>query len=106
MNAPVLLLSVSSAPAFGVAAALKHAGATDMPHLQHLTVAGIGRSARATLHHRLRWAGSAVDVIAVSLHILALKLGAPAVVQPVLVMVLLFGLVIRSVAPAGCRHGS
>ena len=101
MDAVVLLLSVSSALAFAVAAALKHASAADMPHLQKLTVAGIGRFVGATLHHRLWWAGTAVDIIAVSLHILALGRGALAVVQPVLVTVLLFGLVIRSVGRGG-----
>ena len=101
MDGLVVLLAIGAALAFAVAAALKHASAAGLPALDELSVAAIGRFVWATVRHRLWWAGTAVDVVAVSLHILALHRGALAVVQPLLVTVLVFGLVVRSVGHGG-----
>jgi hypothetical protein len=55
----------------------------------------VGHFVRATVVHRLWLVGIAADVIAVMLQIVALHLGALAVVQPLLISGLLFALLLR-----------
>jgi hypothetical protein len=93
----VIALSLLAALAFAVAAALKHASAGGVARLETMTLPAVGRFVRATMQHPLWWAGTAVDVVAVSLHVLALRVGALALVQPLLVSVLVFGLALRTV---------
>ncbi len=101
MDGLVVALTIGAALAFAVAAALKHSSAAALPELGELSLAAVGRFVSATVRQRLWWAGTAVDVVAVSLHILALHRGALAVVQPLLVSVLVFGLAVRSVGQGG-----
>ncbi len=105
MGADVVLLSIGAAVAFAVSAALKHASAAGLGQPGDVTLAAVGRLVRVTLRQRLWWAGTAADVVALSLQVLALKRGALAVVQPLLVTVLVFGLIVRSVGRGGVRRG-
>jgi hypothetical protein len=97
VDAVTVLLSLGAALGFAVAAALKHRSAGDLLESPTLSVPAVGRFVGATVRHPLWWAGTAVDVVAVALHIMALHPGALAVVQPLLVTVLVFGLAVRSV---------
>jgi hypothetical protein len=99
----VITLSLLAALAFAVAAALKHASAAGVGRLEAMTLPGMGRFVRATAQHPLWWAGVAVDVIAVCFHVLALRVGALAVVQPLLVSVLVFGLAVRGIVDRRVR---
>jgi hypothetical protein len=101
MDGLVVLLSIGAALMFAVAAALKHASAGDVPHVDAMSLPALSRLVYETVHHPLWWAGTAVDVVAVSLHVLALHRGALALVQPLLVTVLVFGLVVRSIGHGG-----
>ena len=99
----VITLSLLAALAFAVAAALKHASAAGVGRLEAMTLPGMGRFVRATAQHPLWWVGVAVDVIAVCFHVLALRVGALAVVQPLLVSVLVFGLAVRGIVDRRVR---
>ncbi len=92
---PVIVLSLGSALAFAVSTNLKHSSAGQVPDMQRLRVGTVARFVGATLSHRLWLAGIVTDAIGLSLQVLALHLGALAVVQPLLVSGLLFSLLLR-----------
>lgn len=94
----VVTLSLSSALAFSASTILKKASATDAPDISGSSSAGraaVGRFIQATLSHPLWLAGLAADAVGLTLQVIALHLGALALVQPLLVSSLLFTLVLR-----------
>ncbi|MDQ6945496.1 MAG: DMT family transporter [Actinomycetota bacterium] len=95
MDWAVLGWSLGAAVGFAVAAALKHASAKGLQHLDRLTPTAVRHFVTAVVTQRFWWLGTAADVVAVSLHALALRRGALSVVQPLLVTVLVFGLLAR-----------
>ncbi len=90
----VVVLSLGSAAFFSLATALKHRSAGDMPHLKHFGVAEVGAFAVATLRHPLWLGGILADVGGLVLQVVALHVGALAVVQLILVVAVLFSLVV------------
>lgn len=91
----VIALSLGSALAFATSSTLKHVSAAQVPDAQDLAPRSVGRLVRATVAHPLWLAGAAADVVGLSLQVLALHLGALAVVQPLLITGLLFALILR-----------
>jgi len=91
----VVVLSLGSALAFAVSTNLKHSSATQVPDVSRLRIGAVARFVAATLSHRLWLAGIVTDAIGLSLQVLALHLGALAVVQPLLISGLLFSLLLR-----------
>ncbi len=91
----VVLLSLSAALAFALSSSLKHVSAGHAPDAQSLRPGRLATFIRATLSHPLWLGGIACDVVGLTLQILALHLGALAVVQPLLVSGLLFALFFR-----------
>lgn len=96
VGASVVLLAVGAAAAYAVAANLKHASAGQVPDAQALTGRSIARFVRATVTHRLWLLSIGVDLIGAGLQVLALRRGALAVVQPLLVTGLVIALVLRA----------
>jgi hypothetical protein len=93
----VVALSIGAGLAFAISTNLKHASAADLPPLPKLSVRGLRRFLTGMALHRLWLLGILADVAALALQILALHLGALAVVQPLLVTGLLFSILIRHV---------
>jgi drug/metabolite transporter (DMT)-like permease len=94
-QAEVVLLSISAAFAFAMSSSLKHVSAGQVPDAQNLHLGSVGRLIRGTLAHPL-WLGAIVaDAVGLALQIIALHLGALAVVQPLLISGLLFALLLR-----------
>ncbi|MDQ1722329.1 MAG: hypothetical protein QOI26_2063 [Pseudonocardiales bacterium] len=91
----VVVLSLGSALAFAVSTNLKHSSATQVPDVSRLRVGALARFVAATLSHRLWLAGIVADAIGLGLQVVALHLGALAVVQPLLISGLLFSLLLR-----------
>lgn len=91
----VVVLSLGSALAFAISTNLKHSSAAQVPDLSLLRVGSVTRFVTATLSHRLWLAGVLADGVGLSLQVLALHLGALAVVQPLLISGLLFSLLLR-----------
>lgn len=91
----VMPLGLGSALAFSVSSTLKHLSAAQVPDAQDLHPRALGRFVRATLSHRLWLSGILADVLGLSLQIVALHLGALAVVQPLLISGLIFALLLR-----------
>ena len=91
----VVVLSLGSALAFAVSTNLKHSSAAQVPGVSLLRVGAVARFVTATLSHRLWLAGVGADAVGLSLQVLALHLGALAVVQPLLISGLLFSLLLR-----------
>jgi len=91
----VVVLSLGSALAFAVSTNLKHSSAAQVPDASGLRVGTLARFVAATVSHRLWLAGIVADVIGLALQVVALHLGALAVVQPLLVSGLLFSLLLR-----------
>jgi len=91
----VVALSLSAALAFAVSSSLKHASAGQVPDAQDLHLRSVGRLVLATVAHPLWLGGIVADVVGLSLQVVALHLGALAVVQPLLVSGLLFALILR-----------
>lgn len=92
---PVVLLSLCSALAFAISTNLKHSSAGQVPDVSRLQLGALARFVTATMSHRLWLAGIVTDAIGLCLQVLALHLGALAVVQPLLVSGLLFSLLLR-----------
>ena len=92
---PVVGLSLGSALAFAASTNLKHSSAAEMPDVHRFRAGAVARFVAATLSHRLWLAGIVTDGIGLSLQVLALHLGALAVVQPLLISGLLFALLLR-----------
>ncbi len=91
----VIVLSLAAAFAFAASSSLKHVSAGDAPDAQTLAPSKLRTFAVATLSHRLWLGGVAFDVAGLGLQLVALHLGALAVVQPLLITGLLFALVFR-----------
>lgn len=88
----VVLVSLCSAAAFAVATSLKHRSAGGTPDAQDLAPRKVGRLVRASLAHPLWLGGIGADVLGLTLQVIALHIGALAVVQPLLIAALLFSL--------------
>jgi hypothetical protein len=101
VNTAVVILSVSAALAFSVSTTLKNRSASQVPPaLPTQSRAGaLARFAGATLRHPLWLAGLLADGIGLACQIIALHLGALAVVQPLMVTGLLFALLLRHTRP-------
>jgi drug/metabolite transporter (DMT)-like permease len=100
-QATVVAVSLASAFTFAISTSLKHASASQLARRDESTVGAWGRFARATLTHPL-WLGAiAADAIGFTLQVIALHLGALALVQPLLISGLLFALILRSRAGHG-----
>ncbi|MCW2540176.1 MAG: hypothetical protein JWN95_1901 [Frankiales bacterium] len=91
----VITLSLGSAFGFAVSTNLKHAGAAESVTLPKLTVTTIARFVRSMASHPLWLLGIVADSVGLVLQVLALHLGALAVVQPLLVSGLLFSVALR-----------
>ncbi|MDQ1738758.1 MAG: hypothetical protein QOE53_410 [Pseudonocardiales bacterium] len=91
----VIVLSLGSAFAYAISTNLKHSSAGQAPDVSRLRVRALARFVTATLSHPLWLAGIVTDAIGLSLQVLALHLGALAVVQPLLISGLLFTLLLR-----------
>ena len=91
----VVVLSLGSALAFAISTNLKHSSAAQMPEVSRLEAGAVAGFVRATLSHRLWQAGLLTDAIGLCLQVIALHLGALAVVQPLLISGLLFSLMLR-----------
>jgi drug/metabolite transporter (DMT)-like permease len=91
----VVGLSLGSALAFAASTNLKHSSAAEVPDVHGFRAGAVARFVAATLSHRLWLAGIVTDGIGLTLQVLALHLGALAVVQPLLISGLLFALLLR-----------
>ena len=91
----VVGLSLGSALAFAASTNLKHSSAAEVPDVHGFRAGALARFVAATLSHRLWLAGIVTDGIGLTLQVLALHLGALAVVQPLLISGLLFALLLR-----------
>ncbi|MDQ1732106.1 MAG: hypothetical protein QOK10_2265 [Pseudonocardiales bacterium] len=91
----VVLVSLASALAFAISTNLKHSSAARVPALASMRPAALGRFVLATLRHPLWLLSILADLLGLSLQIVALHLGALAVVQPLLITGLLFTLMLR-----------
>jgi hypothetical protein len=92
----VLLAALAAALAFALSSFLKHVSAGQVPMSSGEGVGGFGRFIRGTLAHPLWLGGIGADVVGLALQLIALHLGALAVVQPLLITGLVFALVFRS----------
>lgn len=92
----VIPVGLASAFAFAVSSSLKHVSAGQVPDAQDMHPNKLLALIRSTLAHPL-WLGAIVaDVVGLILQVIALHLGALAVVQPLLVAGLLFALLLRA----------
>ena len=91
----VIMLAFSSALAFAVSTTLKNASASDAPAVSGRGGSSLTGFVRATVNHPRWWAGLVADAVGLSLQVIALHLGALALVQPVMVSGLLFALLLR-----------
>jgi len=97
-------VSLASAFTFAISTSLKHASASQLARREDSRIGAWGRFARATLTHPL-WLGAiAADAIGFSLQVIALHLGALALVQPLLISGLLFALLLRRGAGQGASR--
>lgn len=90
----ILALSLGSAAFFSLATALKHRSAGQVPRLQHFRAADLLDFAVETVKHPLWLLGILADVGGLALQVAALHLGGLSVVQPVLVIAVLFSLIL------------
>ncbi len=88
----VVVISLGAAAAFALSTSLKYRSARTTPDAQDLAPRSIGRFIRATLSHPLWLGGIAADALGLGLQVIALHIGALAVVQPLLISALLFAL--------------
>ena len=93
---PVVVLATGSATAYAVSATLKHLSAGQVTEAGGPDGRTVGRFVADTLSHPLWLLAIAADVVGVTLHVLALRVGALAVVQPLLVSGLVIALVLRA----------
>lgn len=91
----VVGLSLCAALGFAASSTLKHISAGTAPDAQDFGAGTLARFVRATVTHRLWLAGIACDTVALVFQMLALHVGALAVVQPLLIAALVFALVLR-----------
>jgi len=90
----IVALSLGSAAFFSLATALKHRSAGQVPHVQRFRPADLRDFAVETLRHPLWLLGILADVGGLALQASALHLGGLSVVQPVLVIAVLFSLIL------------
>ncbi|HET7397018.1 MAG TPA: DMT family transporter [Intrasporangium sp.] len=90
----IIALSVGSAAFFSLATALKHRSAGQVPRVHHFRARDLRDFAVETVRHPLWLLGILADVGGLALQLLALHLGGLSVVQPVLVIAVLFALVL------------
>lgn len=93
---PVVALATGAATAYAVSATLKHLSAGHVTEAGGLDDRTVRRFVAATLSDRFWLLGILADVVGVTLHVLALRNGALAVVQPLLVSGLVIALVLRA----------
>jgi hypothetical protein len=93
----VVVLSLGAAAGFALSTNLKHASAAHMPAMARLSPSGIGRFVARMIAHLLWLLGALADVVGLGLQVVALHLGAIAVVQPLLVTGLIFSLILRDI---------
>ncbi len=84
--------AIGAAAAFAVAATLEHRSAGEVPDAQGLRGRQLLRFVRASVAHPYWLGGTAVSAVGLGLHAFALHSGALAVVQPLLVLAVLFAL--------------
>lgn len=95
MSLPGILgLSLGSAAFFSLSTALKHRSAGQVPHVQHFRAADLRHFAVETVRHPLWLFGILADVGGLAMQVAALHLGGLSVVQPVLVISVLFALIL------------
>lgn len=90
----ILALSLGSAAFFSLATALKHRSAGQVPRVQRFRGADLLHFAVETVKHPLWLLGILADVGGLALQVAALHLGGLSVVQPVLVIAVLFSLIL------------
>ncbi|GAA1884011.1 DMT family transporter [Lapillicoccus jejuensis] len=90
----VVLACLGSAGIFALATALKHRSAGSIPPIEHFTPRALGAFVLATLRHPLWLAGIGADVFGLGLQVVALHFGALSLVQPLLVVAVLFSLAV------------
>jgi hypothetical protein len=95
LDAVVLGCALGASVCFAGSAALKHVSAHQVPIMPSLRPSAFGAFVMATLRHPLWLAGIVCDVAGVALQIVALHLGALALVQPLLLTSLIFALLFR-----------
>lgn len=98
LSAPVVLAGLGSAFFFAVSSASKHVSAGQGPEVPSLQARSIGRFVLQTVRHPLYLAGTVTDLIGLALQVVALHLGALAVVQPMLLSGLIFAILLRGAA--------
>jgi drug/metabolite transporter (DMT)-like permease len=91
----VVGLSVGAALAFAVSTNLKHASAAQLPPVPRVNPRSVGRFVLGMASHPLWLLGMLADGMGLALQVLALHVGALAVVQPLLVSGLIFSVVLR-----------
>lgn len=91
----VITLSLCASLAFALSSSLKHVSAGHVPDAQSLRPTEVRGFVHATLTHRYWLAGIGCDVVGLTLQIIALHLGALAIVQPVLVSGMVFAVLFR-----------
>lgn len=84
--------AIAAAAAFAGAATLQHRSASEVPDAQSFQPRQLLNFVRATLAHPYWLGGIAFNTVGLGLHALALNAGALAVVQPLMVVGLLFAL--------------
>jgi hypothetical protein len=92
----VIPVGLGAAFAFAVSSSLKHVSAGQVPDAQDLQPHKVLGLIRSTLAHPLWLGGIVADLVGLVLQVIALHLGALAVVQPLLVAGLLFALLLRA----------
>jgi hypothetical protein len=95
ITVPVLAAGLGSAFFFAMSSVSKHVSAGQGPDAPSLRVGAIGRFALATVRHPLWLAGTVADVAGLALQVIALHLGALAVVQPLMLSGLVFAILLR-----------
>jgi len=94
-NPHVIAAALGSMVFFAAATALKHRSATKLPPVRRSHPGDLLRFVTATAQHPLWLAGLLADVGGLSLQVLALHIGALAVVQPVLATSLILAIIVN-----------
>jgi hypothetical protein len=95
VNWLVVALALGSAWAFAVSTTLKNSSASDAPSTSRRAGGSLAGFVRATVNHPRWLAGLVADAVGLCLQVVALHLGALALVQPLMVSGLLFALLLR-----------
>ena len=94
----VVMVSVTSASAFELSSTLKHVSAGQVPDALSGQARALSRFIASTVSNRFWLLGIAADVVALTLQVVALHLGALGVVQPLLITGLMFALLLRGLS--------